>query len=139
VLLRSAEACAASPEQQGIHDRRRPSPGYDGRRVFAQWHHPTRATTVLVLDCDDSSGISAKSYDVNSATAYDVKKASNIYIDVDGDGSCDPLNDRLFADARSVFVPELTVRGSGAAQGADLHTSSDPGHCAPFNSDWPSQ
>lgn len=66
-------------------------------------------------------------------------KSKLVYIDVDGNGSCDPVNDRLFANFRADLTPELTVRGSGAPERADFYPSADPSYCALFNSDWPSQ
>jgi hypothetical protein len=66
-------------------------------------------------------------------------KLKLVYIDVDGDRSCDPVKDLLFADFRAVLTPVLTVRGSGAHQSAEFFASTEPGYCALFNADWPSE
>lgn len=111
---------------------------YEGKVVTVRLGMPDRAPERLG---SGQARIEAGAFELFFPEVWEssLYKSKLVYIDVDGDGSCDPLKDRLFADSRAVVAPELTVRGSGAAQRADLSTSSDPGHCAAFNSDWPNQ
>lgn len=66
-------------------------------------------------------------------------KQKLVYIDVDGDGACDLVNDQVFADFRASAAPELVVRGTGARQPAEFFPSAEPRYCALFNAEWPSQ
>ena len=70
---------------------------------------------------------------------YSLYKVKLVYIDVDGNGSCDAASDPLFADARGAQSAELTVRGSGPRENGDFSRSEGAEYCAQFNSDWPSE
>jgi hypothetical protein len=70
-------------------------------------------------------------------------KQKLVHLDLDGDGTCSALSDRLFQDARAASAPELIVRGSGDRGQHDIAQVESPSEaeplCAVVNAEWPAE
>jgi hypothetical protein len=110
---------------------------YEGKRVRVRIGSPDRPPERL-----GSGGTLIKSGtfglffpEVWETSLYKLKL---VFIDVDGNGSCDPAQDRVYRDARAAYATELVMREPLASGQFELHESSYPEiDCAVFNSPWP--
>jgi len=67
-------------------------------------------------------------------------KRKLVFIDVDDDGACDPVQDKVFNDSRASNAPELVVREAAVSGQFDFQASLYPeADCAVFNSSWPTE
>jgi hypothetical protein len=70
-------------------------------------------------------------------------KQKLVHIDVDGDGTCTAVGDRLFEDSRGANTPELIVRGAGERGQNDIEevgsTSEAESLCGILNAEWPAE
>jgi hypothetical protein len=70
-------------------------------------------------------------------------KQKLVHIDVDGDGTCTAVRDRLFQDSRGANTPELIVRGAGERGQNDIaeaeSLSEAESLCNIVNAGWPAE
>jgi hypothetical protein len=111
---------------------------YEGKVVTVRIGMPDRAPERLG---SGQTRIDAGAFELLFPEVWETSlyKQKLVYIDVDGDGACDLVNDKLFADFRAESHSEIVVRGMGTRQEAEFSRSDEPRYCALFNSEWPSQ
>jgi hypothetical protein len=109
---------------------------YEGKVVTVRIGMPDRAPERLG---SGQAKIEGGAFQLSLPEVWEVSlyKQKLVYIDVDGDGSCDPSRDRLYADFRAELESELVVRGSGPREPAELFPSDAPYYCEVFNVAWP--